>query len=66
MENNNYNIVMDMNKDRMYFLIFMIVVTGIILAVTTGVDEIIWNVVQDMVSENFSVLFSDSPVTSLI
>lgn len=57
---------MDMNKDRMYFLIFMIVVTGIILAVTTGVDEIIWNVVQDMVSENFSVLFSDSPVTSLI
>lgn len=46
------NIMMDMNKDRMYFLIAMIVVAGLFLILNTGMQEWMTEFVLQSITEN--------------
>lgn len=46
------NITMDMNKDRMYFLIAMIVVAGLFLSLSTGMQEWMTEFVLQSITEN--------------
>lgn len=48
----NNNIIMDMNKDRMYFLIAMIVVAGLFLSLNTGMQEWMTEFVLQSITEN--------------